>query len=261
MIKAYRLVLFFLCWPLFGAAQIQIDGPLRATGTTPMDRQVTGLRDPIVAEAPQTAGLEQSGAHRMAEPLPGATWIITLPLLSVAPQPGTHIVVKAPTATNGPIVLTVNGHGPFAVLTTALQPIAGGTVVPGTMLSLVFDGTSFQAMNGEGYARRACPDGSAAVNEQFCMGIGQQPASDLYQAILSCGDQGMRLCSWGEFYAACMNAAVLGLNSMTNDWEWTDDASNEIGSARIVGLGACAVAGNSIVTNSVDRTFHCCWSR
>ena len=261
MTKAYRLALFLLCWPLFGAAQIEIDGPLRATGSTRSDRQVKGVQEPVVADAPQTTGLEQSGAHRIAEPLPGATWVITLPFLSVAPQSGTHVVVKAPVATNGPIVLTVNGHGPFAVITTAQQPIDGGTVVPGTMLSLVFDGPAFQAMNGEGYARRTCPDGSTAVNEQFCMGIIEHPVSNLYQAMLSCGDQGMRLCTWGEFYAACINAAALGLNFMTDNWEWTDDASNELGSARVAGLGSCAAAGNSLVINSIDRNFHCCWSR
>jgi len=261
MTNAYRLVLFLLCWPVVGAAQVQIDGPLRATGSTPVDRQVTGLQEPVIAGAPQTAGIEQSGAHRVAEPLPGATWVVTLPLLSVAPQPGTHVVVKAPAATNGPVALAVNGNGPYALITNSLQPINGETIVPGTMLSLVFDGTAFQTMNGEGYARRTCPEGSAAVNEQFCMEIDQHPASNLYQAMLSCGDQGMRLCTWGEFYAACVNAATLGLNAMTNDWEWTNDASNEIGSARVVGLGSCGAAGNSIVVNSIDRSFHCCWSR
>lgn len=261
MSKVYRLVLFLVWWPLFAAAQVQVDGPLRATGATPADRQVTGLQEPMSPGAPQTAELEQNGTHRTAEPLPGATWTVALPLLSVAPPPGTHIVVKAPEQTNGPVTLTLNGFGPFALVSNALQPMDGGTIVPGTMLSLIFDGTAFQVMNGGGYTRRACPEGTTAVNEQFCMGTNEHPPSNLYQAMLTCGTQGMRLCSWGEFYVACMNAASLGLNYMTDNWEWTDDASNEIGSARVVGAGSCSTAGNSIVINSIDRNFHCCWSR
>ena len=258
---AHILLLFVGSLPLCISAQVRVDRSIELNGATDADRQVIGLAPPGAPGALQTAGMEQANSHRTATPTAGPVWSVSLPLLSGPPVAGTHIVVKTPAPTNGPVSILLNGNGPYAVVANVTEAVMGGSISEGTMLSLVHDGTAFQLMNGSGYARRPCPSGTSAVNEQFCIELIEHASSDFYQAILTCGASGMRLCSWGEFSVACLNAASNGALNMTNNWEWCGDFSNENSSARVAGMNACMASGNSIIVQSIPRNFHCCWSR
>jgi len=258
-----RTITFVLAVLLYGGAdaQVSLDKPLRLTGSGPAQRQITGLQISNEPGAVLTADVEQRGAFRLTAPSAGTTWSAGLSALINAPAAGLHMVVSSPVPTPGSISVVVNGHGPYLLLDGDGQPVDGELIAEGTMLSIVHDGTAFRLLNGGVAPRHPCAPGTVQVNDAYCISENEYPASDFFAAVTTCGDLGLRLCGWGEFVAACQRAGTIGMLDGTNNWEWTNDASNENGSARIVGAGSCLSAGNSIVVNSTLRNFHCCYSR
>ena len=94
-------------------AQVVIDKPVVLTGSGDDQRQVTGLPHVTTPGALLTAGMEQSGAHRYAVALPGASWSVDLPGLEQAPAPGTAIVVAAPPGAREALFSnSLNNYGP-----------------------------------------------------------------------------------------------------------------------------------------------------
>lgn len=242
-------------------AQITSDKPVVLSGEFPETRQVTGLPPSHEPDAVLSVAVERNGAYRIAAPSPGNQWSVTLDALTTAPPAGTHLVIIAPGPTAGDVGLLVNGHGPYPLLSGVSERVDGILLPEGTALSVVMDGTSFHIMNGNVRPRRPCIEGTVAVSESYCIEPREHQTADLFTAITTCGDQGMRLCDWGEFLTACQRAVGLGLLGGTDNWEWTGDASNENNCARIVGAGSCLSAGNALVTGSINRTYRCCYSR
>lgn len=242
-------------------AQIASDKPVVLSAEFPEARQVTGLPPSKESDAVLSAAVERDGAYRVASPTPGNMWSVTLDALATAPPAGTHLVIIAPNPTAGDVDVLVNGHGPYPLLSKVDERVDGNDLPEGTALSVVMDGTSFHVMNGNVPPRRPCIEGTVAVTASYCIEPQEHPLADLFTAITTCGDRGMRLCDWGEFLTACQRAAELGLLGGTDNWEWTGDASNENNCARIVGAGSCLSAGNAFVTGSINRTYRCCYSR
>ncbi|MBK9763842.1 MAG: hypothetical protein IPO87_10875 [Flavobacteriales bacterium] len=259
--KLGQILLFLtLTLPLATLAQVHVDHAIELTGSGMADRQVLGLPGSTEPNAVLTAGTEQRGDARTAIVGAGSTWNLDLPGLGTTPAIGTHVVVKAPVPTPGPIALTLNG--------TALIPLRkgdlvvdGSSVTEGEMLSMVFTGSVFQLINGRTDLRRNCPSGMVAVNAQYCIEPTERPASDFFQAGLLCAGQDRRLCTWGEWYAACQQATALGLVGMTNNYEWTNNTSNENNSVRITGQDLCESVGNGLATGSAARPARCCYTR
>lgn len=245
------------------AAQAQVfsDRPLILTGSAVTERQVTGLEAPQIGADLQTAGVEGPGQYRVAGTVSGNSWSAELPALSV-PQAGTQVVLRTPLTLPGSITLLLNTSGPYAVLMGDGSALDGTDLAEGLFLSLVFDGSAFRVLNGAADLPRTCSTGLVPVNRQFCMETAQRTPKNFFDAALECHADGLRLCRWGEFYAACTRATELGLLQMTDGWEWTNNSSNEDNSVRIVGAsGQCMSAGNALASGSADRTFRCCSSR
>lgn len=245
----------------FAHAQVSVNKPIVLEGLLPEQRQLTGLPAPTLPNSLTTAATEQAGTFRTVIPQEGNNWVVSVDGLVDAPVAGMHLLVVAPQTSSGPVEINVNGNGPYALLTGPGEPLDGGTVPAGSALSIVMDGTAFQVLNGSAYSRRPCPLGTVAVNSSFCVEPNEHPIANLFTAMTTCSDLGLRLCSWSEFLISCSRATELGMLQATDNWEWTNDASNENGSGRIVGTGSCLSAGNALVINSIDRAFRCCYSR
>lgn len=246
---------------LFGAAavhaQVRVDKPLQLIGAALEDRQVTGLTDTLAPEAAINARTAQAGAFRHIAPVNGTTWEASAPAITSV-GPGAHVIVFAPAPTTGSVNLTLNGSGPWPVLNAGL-PLDGAALHEGGAIALVFDGASFQVLNGAVEAQRGCPVGTVAASEQLCIEAGERAPTDFFQAAITCTSSGLRLCSWGEFVSACIRSGELGLTNMSNNWEWSNNSSNEDGSVRVVGSNSCNAAGNGLATSL--RAFRCCVSR
>ncbi|MCB0769676.1 MAG: hypothetical protein KDC00_04645 [Flavobacteriales bacterium] len=254
------LVLTFGCGAPLLSAQVLVDGPILLTGPNDAAKQVTGIP---VSTAPAdilSAGAVQAGVVRTSPAVTGNSWLIDLPAMGTAPAAGTHLVVRAPLAAEGPVNVVLNGTEPVPVRRGSVD-LNGSDLVEGTMLSLVHDGSAYQVLNGRSDLRRECPAGMADVNGQFCIDITERGSADFFEAALACSAVDRRLCSWSEFHGACLRSGALGLVGMTNNWEWTNNSANEDNSVRIVGASNCVSAGNGLASGSVDRQFRCCFTR
>jgi hypothetical protein len=254
-------IALLLACPAF--AQVAIDRPVLLTGGTMEQRQLTGLPASTEPAAVLSTAIEQSGHHRYAPTsVNGALWHADLPSLLGPASAGTQLLVTCPSTTSGAVELEVNDQAAVPVLAAPGLPLAGDAYPAGTILSLVFDGNAYHVMNGRANARRTCPDGMVAVNEQFCIEPNERAATNYFQASLACVLDDRRLCSWGELYAACMAASTLGLNNMVGNWEWTRDSANEDGSIRMVLQNSCAAAGTRVATDTtLPIVSRCCYTR
>lgn len=251
---------FALCLHAATYAQVQVDNAIILEGSTDEDRQVHGLAITALPEAVLTAGIEGSGVHRFLNATNGPAWVVDLPSLASTPAEGLHLLVRSDGEVQGALSLAVNGLGPYPITRGPNTPVLGEEMPAGTVLSLVFDGTGFQLINGVTHARRMCPASMVAVTRQFCIEPTERDTMDFFEATLTCVQAGLRLCSWGESIIACENAGTLGLQQMTGNYEWTDDAANEDGGVRITGSSTCRQAAVSVAAGSA-RNFRCCLSR
>ena len=244
--------------PVCVPAQVSLDKPLLFVGATDNDRRITGLPRSLNASDALAAGVEQDATLRTAFPTSGSTWQIELTALASAPPPGTNLIAMAPGGA-GPVQVEVNGFGPYPLLLGPGEPLDVADVLPGTPLNIVFDGSAFHITNGASTRRQPCPEGMVTVNEEFCISPQENTTATFFEAAVVCGSQGMRLCGWAEYLAACNNATQLGLTGLTGNWEWIDDAVNEDGSVRVSGSSACSATGDALATS--PRTYRCCRSR
>lgn len=255
------ILLFLLIGSSHGVAQIRVDRPIEFNSVDPEKRQLQGVPSQISPDAVLNADIELSGQHRIAQPASGSLWQIDLASVDQAPSAGMHIIVKAPLPVNGPLQVMINEHGPFPIVHGPNTNVDAASVPDGTMLSLVYDGTAFQLMNGVGRSPLECPSGMIPVNDQFCISSAKfSEQLEFWDAIESCGAIGQRLCSWGEYYSACSNAAMLGIMDMPSGWEWTNQTANEDGSVRIAGNSNCTNATTSPPIGD-PMFYRCCFTR
>lgn len=247
---------------LNSAGQVHVDRAIELNANTAPNRQVLGLdasNEPGTALSVEAERLGQL-VHAVAGA--GSVWTVDVPAYAGAPVAGTHITVRVPDSASGPVSMVFNGLGPYGVVTGPVEVLQGEQIPAGTVLSLVFTGSSFQLMNGEVRTLRPCPAGSVAANGQFCIDTQQNATpSDWFVAAADCGARGMRLCSWAEYHVACSNSGSLGLSNIVGDWEWLGSACNEDGCARIAGGSSCASTACALATGNTDRTHRCCSDR
>ena len=240
--------------------QVHVDKPIILTGDTPASRQIEGISPTTNSAEAQSAAVEQSNAHRVTVAGVGPAWSVVISGLDGAPTAGTNIVVVPPNAPgSGAVSLSVNGAGPYAVLTGPGAPLLAEALSGMAPLSLVYDGADFHLMNGGAHLLRDCPPGMLAVTSQFCVEQDERPPVSFYEAARICTLDNKRLCSWGEWYDACQRRVELGLLNMNNNWEYVDDTSNEDLSVRVVGP-SCAQCGSWYVSNAY-QSYRCCSTR
>lgn len=256
------MAMAWLAMPLGAAAQVLLDKPWMLIGDSASQRQVLGLRPAASPSDALDAATFQNGlAHWTGDAAGTGVWQLTLPSLSGAPAAGASIVVRVASTQAGPAQLMLNGHGPYAVLNGAGDTLATEGLGPGDLLALVFDGEAFHVANGAAHRVRPCPSGLVEVNRQFCIAPDETGPIGFFEAAVACAQAGLRLCTWGELFHSCQRRVELGLNGMTNNWEWTNDASNEDQSVRVVGNGSCSANGNLLTSSATPAYARCCYTR
>lgn len=260
MVLRRTLVIASLLTAQLLAAQVRVDRPIVLQGPTPADRQVEDLSDPAAEGDALNARSLQASGHAYAVAAGVNDWTISLTPPPAALVAGMKLMVKATAGITGPVTLDVNGLGAHDVLKGAGLPLDAGDVASGEVASLLYDGAAFQLIGARRLERRDCPPGMAEVNELYCIEVNERDTARFDGASIACGNADARLCSWGEWYAACVQAAALGLNDMTGNWEWTNNAANADHNARVVGQANCPHAGAS---NGYDFANHyrCCFKR
>lgn len=263
MMRALQSLLLFLFLSNAALAQIAIDGRLILAGPSDDQRQVLGLPPSILSGDVLTGAVDRSGAlnYGVAVASSPQNWQVSIPGLQQAPITGTHVLIEVPQNASGAISVDINGSGSIPVIQRGGSPLSGELYDAGSLLSLVFDGTAFQLMNGPIHQRRECPTGMVQVTEGLCIDMNEQAAPLMFfDSIMLCIQQDKRMCSWGEWFTACSKQNELGLLNMTNNREWTSNTANADNAVRAVGDGSCFSAP-SVYVNAAPLYLRCCLSR
>ncbi|MCU0318898.1 MAG: hypothetical protein MUE88_02305 [Flavobacteriales bacterium] len=239
-------------------AQLNVSKPVVLN--TPATAQVTGLNDPAQPSDPLTTGAQGTEAYRTASPTDGQVWAVQLPLLTVAPTPGLELRVQVPGPITAPVLLSVNGGPAVPVQRAPGVPLDGNVTMSESVLDLVYDGTSYQLINGDLHGTRPCPAGMVTVNGQYCIEPTNRSSATLEGASNICAALTRRLCTWAEFHVACARRIELGVTTTSNDWEWTSNTANEDLNARVVRLAGCGDAGTRN-SQTVPAPYRCCYTR
>ena len=264
MMRSRAHTLTLLVWTAMQLhAQTLVDKPVILEGGTPSDRQVIGLHNATATGDAVNARTLQHAGYLFAEASGSGAWQADLQPAITALQPGLCLLVRSPETNSGPITLSLNGGAAVEIRKDGGMPLGAGDVAAGELMSLVHDGTVFQLVSARRLERKPCPAGTVAVNGQYCIELQERDTLMFDLAAVACGSDGMRLCSWGQWYAACTQAASLGLQAMTGEWEWTNSAANGDGSVRAVGANSCTHAGIGLGwgEGAIARNFRCCFTR
>lgn len=252
------LLAFLPVMPL--TAQVRIDHAIELNSSDPSQRRVSGLRTAIGANEGISVEAYRAGVFATAGTEADA-WTVELAGLVGPPVTGMALTFFAPGPLPGPLALRINGNGPYPITWGGDQVVAGSSVTSGSLVPLVFDGTTFQLMSAARTGPKPCTSGSVAVNDLYCMDLSAGPdLVDFFQASNACGERGMRLCSWAEFSAACDQRNALGL-SIIGQYEWVGSTCNEDGFARVSGLSSCVSTGCAAAMGGTARAFRCCSDR
>lgn len=242
-------------------AQVRSDRPILLEGPDANDRQVIGLHDAAQEWDALNARTLRNAAYRYAEVSGTSQWIVTLEPPLTQASPGLCLLLHSTQGNTGPVTIDLGAAGVFPFLKGPGIPLEAEDVLAGETVSAVFDGTVFQLIAARQEARRPCPSGSVAVNEQYCIEIAQHDTAEFSTASVICGQQNGRLCTWSEWWIACYKASDLGLQDTVGDWEWTNNAANADNYVRVVGLGSCTHSATSGGWGSLQRSFRCCYRR
>lgn len=245
---------------LTSSAQVRVDAPIILDGAATGDRQVQGLRNAAGTTEAVNAGSLRHAPYRYAE-AGGNAWSITLVPTVATVEAGLVLLVKSLDDITGPLTLSVDGAGPFPVRKGNGAELGANDIGAGAMAHLVFDGSAFQLVSARRMDKRPCPTGSVQVTDQFCIEVNERDSVNFTEASIACGQANGRLCTWGEFYNACARATTLGIQNITGNYEWTNDAASGDGNVRVVGVVNCTAVGTAPAWNAAGRAFRCCYRR
>jgi hypothetical protein len=265
-VRFTALLLFALALktPTLLRAQWTVPGPVVLDGSTPASRQITGLGTAVTADQAISIGdLRAQVATRGQLIADGSVWQLGIDALGGAVLPGTVITFAIPDDPSIAPLLSVNGETPLALLGWRGAPLNGAALLPGRELRVVRGVDRYLVLDA---LQRACPEGYMAYAPAACIDPAPRAPATFYQAADSCLRAGGRLCSMGEWVAAC--TLVPGFMDQVSQAEWVDHAANNADRTKVIGIGengyngsgtGCDYGGHRLPTAILP--YRCCAER
>ncbi|HLP10813.1 MAG TPA: hypothetical protein VK177_02715 [Flavobacteriales bacterium] len=260
---AFKIACLILLYFTTGASvfcQVEIKDKIILTSPNPNERQVKGLAYPDSPSSAVNASAVQSGQLVYSAATGNDTLLLTLHPAPLNYVKGMVVYFKAPSTNTSSVKINVNGLGIVPLFKEVNQNIDSAEILAGRVISAIFDGNAFQVTCR---LNQPCPSGFVDVNAKYCIEINERDSLNFYDAMKTCGDLNGKICSWSEWYYACQKTA-LGLNDMTNNFEWIDDGANYTSSAinaRVAGSPDCVTPSSIPVNNTNLNKFRCCYYR
>lgn len=182
-----------------------------------------------------------------------------LPIAPSAYVSGMKIYIKTSFTCSDSVLINLNGLGPVEIHKNFSSPLDSADIDSNQVVALIYDGTNFQFTN---YTRK-CPSGFVKVDASYCIEIDDNPLATIWDAILDCDTKGGSLCSLSEWYAACINAQ-LGLQNMTDNWEWINHGKDHTSDAAVAGDGQCDIHFSNkteLWQFQIEANYRCCYYR
>lgn len=238
------------------SAQVQIDKPILLNGTSTEDRQIQNLGDPHSQNSALRAEDLKYGKYNFANSVGVDTIFLTFdPLVDTLIDGDLFFFQPSLINTNEVFLKCSFFPAAFPLLINGSDTIKRGQILPGKIIAAIYSG-------GKAYVitpiNRTCPTGFVKVNENYCIEINERSTSNFFSAASTCFSQDAELCTWAEWYYACINATSLSLAGMTNNFEWLDDAANASLQVKVVGNGTCNSNTNGW-SDTGNQPFRCCY--
>ncbi len=249
-------ILVLLIAVVIANAQVHIDKSINLTGGNGKS-QIWNLGSPSDTSALADVNTIIKGYALTATVTGGDTILATLPYNLASYSPGLEIRFVAIANNTGRTFININNLGLKEILTNVTDTLNSKTIINGNVISIVYDGANFQLLSR---TDNGCPSGYVSVNAEYCIEIDERNFVTYYVANRNCNNSGARLCSWEEWYYACINTG-LGLNNMSGNWEWINDGTNHGDDAqRVNGTNNCT-SNNSYSARGLNGYFRCCYSK
>jgi hypothetical protein len=263
--------LLILIIPCVLSAQVEVYESVIFTGTESNERQIFGLSDPLkLSDAVNTRTIQYS---KLNFALTGGSENNIELILPVAPDtiiPGLQVHFLASYTNTGPVTVNINNTGAKSLLKDASLSLDSAEIIPGQMLSAIFDGTVFQVISD---LNIPCPFGFIEIAKDYCIEKKERGPATFWNAIRTCGDLGGKLCDWSDWFYACQHD-IFGneIENMTDNWEWADSGGNNTSTAvpllsntvNVLGNGSCTARGTSPIQTSdglFTLNYHCCFKK
>ena len=260
MNRACLIALFLLA---ADAAQAQLDLPVRLelTADSAIDRRITGLDAPQAPADGVPADVERAGTLTWITSGGQDSLVASWPQVPLALGNGLMHITVVPGATNsGPATLTLPGTGAVPILKYAVQPLDSADLQAGSPVELVHDGAAWQVVSP---LPRPCPTGMRAASRDLCVEVQPTTGANFYAAANGCASRGARLCTFGEWIAACTMSN--GIAGSIVDYEWVDHGANNTNDGKTMGINAgtllpdCLSGGTRAPLTVL--TYRCCADR
>lgn len=215
--------------------QVRSSEAIHFNGTADQ-RAINGLATPLSDSALVTVQVVASGSIHWADAVMEADTILlsTTPSVS-ALRDGLLLRFPSPASNATAIWLRVDDLQAAPLQRPDGLPVSRADMKENSIAEVVFNNGRWTYLNP---ANRPCPTGAVAVNSAFCIDTQQTSGLEFYDAIRFCGERGGKLCSWGEYVAAC-NLVGTSLQVLFDEWEWLDDTANHTHTALQAGRTTC----------------------
>ncbi len=243
------------------AAQWQVPTSLVLDGADGADRQVRGLGAPEGGSHGAAVQADRSTTTNFA----AATGVDAIAVLLSPALPaytaGLRITFVPAGANTGDATLEANGLGAVPLRKNINAPLDSGDLHAGIPVQVIYDGTAFQVTS---QVYPGCPPGYLPVSTGSCVEAVSHEPVNWYSAVSSCTGQGRRLCGFAEWVQSCLQSTGSIFGSIA-DYEWVDEASNNINDAKTMGINATTLlpdcrAGGTREPLTMLR-YRCCYDR
>lgn len=239
-----------------GWAQVHVDKPVRFNSGDPAARQIEGLAAPQQEDAAITLGTARSGSLHFAQ-VSGTANAINLTLDPPTSGYADGLLVRfIPAAANtAAVTLNVDGLGPGDLIRSDRLTPGLGELRPGSPVEVQYVDSVFVLLSR---TENDCPQGYLQVNGRFCIQSTENASMLWFNAVNLCADRGARLCTWDEYYHACITWSA-SMTGLFDDWEWYDDTSDHTHTALQGGRFTCHSVRAIASLNVESHPSRCCY--
>ena len=172
---------------------------------------------------------------------------------------GTKLFIQCDSAIAKNVVIKIDNNPSYGLIRSDGDSLYSTDLNGGKVISIVFTDSTFQLIN---HHNSDCPNGFTSVNNSYCITTNEYSIPlTFWEASQYCTSLNSSLCTMGQWYYACQKSG-LGLQNMTNNWEWINAGQNHTDAASQAGNGACtSQTSQSILSINMIRSVRCCYSK
>ena len=256
LLQKIIILIFLTLISIIGFTQVEIDHKIIFTGLDSADRQIFQLGEPNSLYSAVRPEDIKYGKFNYATAFGNDTVQLTFPSPINRLNEGDLFFFTYSGTNSDNIYLSVTGMDTLIpLMINSGDPVGRGRLFSGQIVGAIYRNYNAYIITP---VSKTCPTGFTKVNDNYCIETSERATSNFFNANNTCIAMNAELCNVGEWYHACVNRVALGLNTMINNFEWLDDATNDVMQAKVIGNTSCNSLGN-LYGNTGSAPYRCCY--